>query len=256
MHRAAMIGLLLAAPPALAAGPAAPPPPPPGATVVAPAGTPSTPPPASGTPSSRPSTPPPPPPTSVPPTSANAEPVDQEPVDLTGTWTYTRGSGQSPRYVRAREDAETSPNPEGYYSGVSIDGNHVPPFPARSMGTKPALMTWTGFERVGEGSRVFFELSSDVATEVDVKGSVITVRLRNTKINVRNNARSLDLRYFRTPVRSVKVTRKGRDAVATIVLKRSATPSVSWIAGKANYRLLVVEFAAAVESDSPGDIVQ
>lgn len=180
-----------------------------------------------------------------------------EPVDLTGTWGYSRGSGgQSPRYVRAREDVETAPNPDGYYSGVSIDGNHVPPFPARSMGTKPALMTWTGFERVGEGSRVFFELSSDVATEVDVKGAVITVRMRNTKINVRNNARSLDLRYFRTPVRSVKVSRKGKDAVATIVLKRNATPTVSWIAGKANYRLFVVDFAAAVESDSPGDIVQ
>jgi hypothetical protein len=177
-------------------------------------------------------------------------------VDLTGTWTYSRGGGLNPRYVRAREDVDAAPNPEGYYSGVSIDGNHVPPFPARKMGTKPALMTWTGFERVGEGSRVFFELSSDVATEVDIKGAVITVRMKNTKINVRNNARTLDLRFFRTPVRTVKVSRRGRDAVATIVLKRNVAPTVSWIAGKANYRLFVVDFASAVESDAPGEIVE
>lgn len=256
-----MIGLLLVAPPALAAGPATPPPPPAGATIVAPASPPSSPPPAappSGTSAAKPSTPPPPPPpTGAPGTAPAAEPAEPaEPVDLTGTWTYSRSGGLNPRYVRAREDVETAPNPEGYYSGVSIDGNHVPPFPARKMGTKPALMTWTGFERVGEGSRVFFELSSDVATEVDIKGAVITVRMKNTKINVRNNARTLDLRYFRTPVRTVKVTRRGRDAVATIVLKRNVAPTVSWIAGKANYRLFVVDFAAAVESDSPGEIVQ
>ena len=150
---------------------------------------------------------------------------------------------------------DSAPNPEGYYSGVSIEGNHVPPFPAARMGTKPASMTWTGFERVGDGSRVFFEVSADVATKLEIKGAVVTVRLSNTRINVRNNARSLDLRYFRTPVRSVKVSRRGRDALATIVLKQGAEPKLSWIAGKAGYRLLVVDFAGGESTESVGEAI-
>jgi hypothetical protein len=58
----------------------------------------------------------------------------------------------------------------------------------------------------------------------------------------------LDLRWFQTPVRSVKVTRRGRDTVATIVLKREATPNVVVLEGKAGYRLLVVEFAGTTEA--------
>ena len=85
----------------------------------------------------------------------------------------------------------------------------MPPFPAAKMGTKPALLTWTGFERTAGGSRVFFEVSAAVTTQLTTKDNVLTLRLVNTQVNVKNNARDLDLRYFKTPVRSVKVKRKG-----------------------------------------------
>lgn len=248
---------LLCASASASAGP--PPPPPPGGTAPTPTktapGTPAPPSGATGGPTAPRGTVPPPPPrndgTTTPAVEVEPEPVD--PVDLSGTWGYSRGGALQPRLVRTEDDVDVATNPEGYYSGVSIEGNHIPPFPASKMGSKPASMTWTGFERVGDTSRVFLEVSADVATKLDVKGGVVTVRLSNTRINVRNNARYLDLRYFRTPVRSVKVSRRGKDAVATIVLKRAAEPTISWIAGKAGYRLLVIDFASGEAGDVASD---
>jgi len=238
---ATTLGLMLLLTPTLALALGPPPAPPPSERTAKPTGTP----PAAGTPATppRPTTPPPPPGKTTP-DAPTTEPIEQrDPVDLSGTWTYNRGGTLAPRVVRVEDDVDIAPNPEGYYSGVSIEGNHVPPFPASKMGSKPASLTWTGFERVGDSSRVFIEVSADVATKLDIRGAVITVRLTNTRINVRNNARSLDLRYFRTPVRSVKVSKKGKDAVATIVMRRSVEPTLSWIAGKSGYRLLVIDFA-------------
>ncbi|MEM9458461.1 MAG: hypothetical protein AAGF11_30065 [Myxococcota bacterium] len=180
------------------------------------------------------------------PTSPSARPSEPEqpPQDLSNTWGFSRSrTGVQPRYVRTRDPTFAAPNPVGFYSGVSVKGNHVPPFPAKDKGTKPALMTWTGFERAPEGSRVFFQLSAAAGFEVDRKGQTIRIRMRNTKVNVRNNLRYLDLRYFKTPVRTVKVRRKGKDTIATIVLKRDANPQVSLMDGKAGYKLLVVQFS-------------
>lgn len=136
-----------------------------------------------------------------------------------------------------------SANPVGFYSGVSVQGNQLPPHPVKTLGNRPATMTWAGFERTATGSRVFFQLSAEADYTVKQKDGVITVRMRKTKVNVRNNLRRLDLSYFKTPVKSVKVRRKGRDAVATISLKREATPDVSFVdGGGSGYTLLVLSF--------------
>ncbi|MBX7084162.1 MAG: hypothetical protein K1X88_33455 [Nannocystaceae bacterium] len=235
-----------AAPPAASA-------PPPSAAPPPAAAPPSSPPPSAGRTAPPPSAAPPPPPSaaSAPATDKPAVEIEEDrpPVDLSDTWSYSHAGAPVPRYVRRVDDPEAVPNPEGYYSGVSIEGNHVPPFPARSIGTKPASLTWTGFERADGHSRVFFELSADVATKLEIRGGVVSLRMTNTKINVRNNARHLDLRYFRTPVRTVKVSRKGKDAVATITLKRAAEPTIAWMKGKAGYRLLVLDFADGTDAD-------
>jgi len=207
-------------------------------------------PPATGTKPTSSSLPPPPP--GKPGEASGAAPSEPErpPVDLRHTWSRSRGGAASPRFVREGEQRVEIANPEGYYSGVSVEGNHVPPFPAAKMGTKPALLTWTGFERTSAGSRVFFEVSAAVATKLTVKGATLTLRMVNTKINVKNNTRHLDLRYFKTPVSSVKVKRAGKDTVATIVLKRGAEPRLSMVDGKAGYKLVVLEFGEP-GSDAP-----
>jgi hypothetical protein len=193
----------------------------------------------------------PPPPTAVPAGSpSDASPAAREPEpppqDLSHTWGYSRSQPLQPRYVKTGDDPSyAAPNPVGFYSGVSVEGNHVPPYPAKQVGAPPVVMTWTGFERAPEGSRVFFQLSAEAAHEVTTKGLVLEVRMRNTKVNVRNNLRYLDLRYFDTAVRTVKVSRRGRDTVATLVLARDAVPTVQIIDGKAGYKLLVVQFSDA-----------
>lgn len=251
------------------AAPTTPPPPPRSTSTTPPPPSTSSPPSStsSGTPSGKASGPflptaPSPPSATPPPPTAPQVPADPEatddpdapPRDLSNTWGYSRAQPLQPRYVAADDPTYAAPNPVGFYSGVSVQGNHVPPFPAKEVGAPPAVMTWTGFERAPEGSRVFFELSAEAAYEVDAKGLVLRVRMRNTKVNVRNNTRHLDLRYFKTPVRTVKVTRKGRDTVATVVLKRDAVPSVQIIDGKAGYKLLVVQFTDAepVDLDAAG----
>ena len=199
----------------------------------------------------------PPPPTAGAPGDApdeaggTAEP-DAPPQDLSNTWGYSRAQPLQPRYIKTSDPSYAAPNPVGFYSGVSVQGNHVPPFPAKQTGAPPVVLTWTGFERAPEGSRVFFELSAEAVHEVTTDGLTLRIRMRNTKVNVRNNTRYLDLRYFRTPVRTVKVTRKGRDTLATVVLKRDAVPTVAIVDGKAGYKLLVVQFADAgtYESDA------
>ncbi len=175
-----------------------------------------------------------------------SEPEDLPPADLSNTWGYSRASSPRPRYVRNTQDPIIfSPNPVGFYSGVSVQGNQTPPHPAK-VGTGPATLTWAGFERTATGSRVFFQLSAEAEYSVSTQGGVITLRMRKTKVNVRNNLRRLDLSYFKTPVRGVKVRRKGKDAVATITLKQQAEPEIAFVdGGGSGYTLLVVSFTHA-----------
>lgn len=193
----------------------------------------------------RPATTPPAPPSDggTTPTGQSDEPA-APPQDLSDTWGYSKRGSPRPRYVRTADPTYyAAPNPIGFYSGVSVRGNHVPPLPPRDFDSRPATMTWTGFERAAEGSRVFFQLNTAVDHSVDADGSTIKIRMRNTKVNVRNNMRRLDLRYFKTPVREVKIRRRGKDTVATIILKRTAEPTVQIVDGKGGYKLLVVQFA-------------
>ncbi|MCR9161218.1 MAG: hypothetical protein ACE37F_12855 [Nannocystaceae bacterium] len=193
--------------------------------------------------------PPPPPPTRAPGAESTTSQPEPEPddVDLSNAWGYSRTRSPRPRYVRNTQDPIVfSPNPVGFYSGVSVQGNQLPPHPAKKVGSGPSIMTWAGFERTATGSRVFFQLSAEADYTLVQKDGVITVRMRRTKVNVRNNLRRLDLSYFKTPVQSVKVRRRGRDAVATISLKRAASPDVSFVdGGGSGYKLLVLSFTHA-----------
>ena len=174
--------------------------------------------------------------------SARAE---DAPADLTGTWTYSRRrASPEPRYTRPPAE-RAAPHPKGFYSGVSIDGNQVPPSAPDKLGSKPVLLTWTGFERIDGGSQIYFQLSADVAFAVDETPGRIVIRMPNTRVNVRNNLRGLDLRFFDTPARGVTLKRKGRDLIATIELKKTTTAVIEQVEGQGGYRMLVVRFGEA-----------
>ena len=187
----------------------------------------------------------PPPPSGAPGTTPTT-PTEPEgpPVDLSENWGYSKSRPVSPLYVRGANSGSQSaaPNPVGFYSGVSTQGNHVPPRPPDKFDTRPATMTWTGFERAPEGSRVFFEVNGPIRHTMSKKGLTITIKMTNTKVNVRNNRRHLDLRYFQTPVQMVRVRKRGKDTEATIQLKRDASPALSLQQGKGGYQLLTLQF--------------
>ncbi len=177
-------------------------------------------------------------------------PQERPAVDLANTWGYSRTGTPRPRYVPETQDPIIyAPNPVGFYSGVSVQGNQTPPHPAGAVGSGPSTLTWTGFERTSTGSRVFFQLNREAEYTLTEKDGVITIRLRRTRVNVRNNLRRLDLSYFKTPVRTVKVRRKGRDAIATVHLKSAAKPDVSYVdSGGSGYKLLVLTFTHASDA--------
>lgn len=85
------------------------------------------------------------------------------------------------------------------------------------------------------------QLSEEAKYDVKQRGSTITIRLRRTRVNVKNNQRFLDLRYFSTPVQMVRVKRRGRDTLLVLTLKRAAQPDVR-LMEREGRPLLVVAF--------------
>ncbi|HLT39550.1 MAG TPA: AMIN domain-containing protein, partial [Enhygromyxa sp.] len=209
--------------------------------------------------------PPPPPPTEggPPPSSGGrveatpADPlvIDQRTpdTDLTGAWTYSRGAVQGPNYVReAQDDPFFSVNPVGYYQGVSLGGGNLPPFAPKEIGGESAVLTWTGFERGDNSSRVFVQLSAAVEPELSVEGARVFVKLPRTSVKIKNNRRSLITKYFKTPVNEVKINRAGKDVLVVLELRWEATPSWRFEIGQNGYQVLVIEFPdAPVDGSRP-----
>lgn len=173
--------------------------------------------------------------------------------DLTEAWGYSSTSADpKPNYVRSDRNAELSVNPIGYYQGVTVEGVNLPPYTAEELGVQPTVLTWTGFERSTNSSRAFFQLSSGTAYQVDRQGFLISLRLPNTSVSVRNNARRLDTSFFRSPLTEIGLRRDGADLVITLQLRREAAPRIEINEGQNGYKVLVVEFPDS-EAELPGD---
>jgi hypothetical protein len=209
----------------------------------------------------RPSTAPPPPSSSSGGSSsgggqAQADPLavqdDGAMTDLSGVWTYSRSAGRAPNYVvgEDEDDLYYTVNPVGYYQGVSVGGGNLPPFAPKEVGGDSAVLTWTGFERADHGSRVFFQLSTAVAPEIEVSGMRVFVKLPRTSVKIRNNRRKLITKYFKTPINDIQINRSGKDVLIVLELRWEATPTWRFEAGANGFQVLVVEFADAPE-DGP-----
>jgi hypothetical protein len=173
--------------------------------------------------------------------------------DLSKTWGYSSEGDVKPNYVRPPQEQglDIQINPIGYYQGVTMEGENLPPFAPEQMGG-PAVLTWTGFEgeKGSTGSHVFLQLSAPVDHHIVQQPEMVTLRLPSTSVNVKNNMRRLDTSFFRTPVTSVDISRDGADTVVKIGLRRSSTPNVFLREGANGYKILVVEFP--VQSDLAG----
>ncbi len=180
--------------------------------------------------------------------------IDQRTLseDVSNAWGYSKKGASEPNYVRTAEQVYPQLNPIGYYQGVTLAGQNLPPFPTRQMGSASAVLTWTGFQGAGRVGRVFLQLSTPVNHEITQDGGRVTLRLPSTAINVRNNARKLDTSFFQSPVLSVDLKRSGRDTVVTILLRDASQPRVSLQAGANGYSMLVLEFGEQLSSSEAG----
>ncbi|MEE9382216.1 MAG: AMIN domain-containing protein [Nannocystaceae bacterium] len=175
--------------------------------------------------------------------------------NLQNAWSYSRGAAPRPRYVDDRARTLLQINPIGFYQGVTPTGDHPPPFPASNFGVMPSVLTWTGFKRGGGNtSQVFVQLSAAVVYELETSTDKVIVRLPNTTVNVKNNRRRLDTRFFITPVKHVDIRPTGLGTDVVITLRRPALPAVHSETVAGGYTMLVLSFGnEAAESAVSGD---
>jgi hypothetical protein len=106
-------------------------------------------------------------------------------------------------------------------SGAAV-AQEAPPRPGapghKSPRREPGYVTYVGFQKLADAPRVFVRVSSPVQPTQTVAGNEVVVTLPGFKLDMANNGRPLDTRWFGTPVsrvRAVEVTGKGVDVHVT-----------------------------------------
>ena len=98
---------------------------------------------------------------------------------------------------------------------------------------------------------MFLQLSAPAQYEVMKNERGIVVRLLNTSVNVKNNRRRLDTRYFITPVKHVDVRQDGLSTRVVVTLRREAEMKVEQKAAAGGYSMLVLEFGNDAAAAAP-----
>jgi hypothetical protein len=88
-------------------------------------------------------------------------------------------------------------------------------------------VTWTGFQLLPNGSRVFLQLNRVPSRDLQSAKGEIRVELPACRVHRTANLLPLDLKYFDTPVGSVRVSWKRRmGATLRLGLKSPAQPKL------------------------------
>ena len=146
--------------------------------------------------------------------------------------------------------AEAAPPPAATESASArpvfavVPGGAASPLAAGPKGGPPRLV-WTGFQVTHEGSRVFVQTTGQV--ELEVGGGTgkagVTVTLRNCRIHMRNNSRTLDTRFFASPVQQIAVHQRHRDVQLDIALRQPAKPTPHQEDGPDGTHFWVIDFS-------------
>jgi hypothetical protein len=146
------------------------------------------------------------------------------------------------------------------YQGVTPGGTHDPPRSEAVFRTSQPLMTWPGFQMLpGGGSRVFIQVSSEPRFETRDEPGRFVILLEGTGVHLRNTRRPLETRYFNTPVKRVRVERRGKQVAVILELRAEAAPRVRTKAGPdGRFHYVLVDFPAGqwiegAEPPSSGD---
>ncbi|TPV97173.1 MAG: hypothetical protein B7733_01150 [Myxococcales bacterium FL481] len=193
------------------------------------------------------------------PTPAPVPVIDQRTPssNLDRAWSFSRTEAPRPAYVEESPKTLLQINPIGYYQGVAPGSDNLPPLLSNGGESAATVLTWTGFRPQSKGSsEVFVQLSSPVAYRLDQTAQSIVITLPGTTVNVANNQRRLDTRFFNTPVDGVEVASAGPDTVIRLGLRRAATPVVSQRAAPGGYTMLILAFGRAETTQASSGATQ
>lgn len=116
----------------------------------------------------------------------------------------------------------------GEYGGVTPGFPTMPRIVLPRAAATTCYVTWTGFQLLPTGSRVFLQLNRLPDKSLRRQTGEILVDLPGCRVHRWNNLRRLDLQFFDTPVSLVKVRWNRRQgATLQVKLKGSASPEVS-----------------------------
>ena len=122
------------------------------------------------------------------------------------------------RAARCRPGAPRAPRSAGLRRGSRRQ--RLAASAPRRRGT-PQLV-WTGFQVTDSGSRVFVQTTAEVELKVEHAKGGVTVTLHNCRVHMRNNSRTLDTRFFASPVERIAVHQRRRDIQLDIALRAPA----------------------------------
>jgi hypothetical protein len=148
-------------------------------------------------------------------------------------------------------------HPLGVYAGVEPGEAVAPPALrrlARLQQRGATIVTWPGFQPLGDGStRFFVQTTAAVAPELRLERGRVVILFRNTTIHVRNSGRWLETRFFNTPVARARLERRRRDMALVLYMRAAATPRVS-TAANGPFHYTYVDFDAGVYAAPAGRI--
>lgn len=107
---------------------------------------------------------------------------------------------------------------------------------------KSNRLTWIGYQRMSDKSRVFIQTGRSVEYEIlkGQKGNELLVVLKNTRPSVYNFYRDMDCRWMHRSVGHIRSYRRGRDTVVAIQMLSNVEFSLS-----ADGQYVYVDFADA-----------
>ncbi|MEM9191260.1 MAG: AMIN domain-containing protein [Myxococcota bacterium] len=146
----------------------------------------------------------------------------------------------------AEAQRRTTARAVGEYTGVTPGSGHNPPrgyalSRARERGNR--VLTWPGFQPRPDGaSRFFVQMTAPVQPQVLREENRIVVVLPNTSVHLTNTRRSLETRFFNTPVNRARVERRGRNLAIVLELRSRVSPQVSSQTAQNGYHFVFIEF--------------
>lgn len=89
----------------------------------------------------------------------------------------------------------------------------------------PGFVTYVGFQKMAETPRVFLRISSGVMPAQAVSGEELVVHLPGFKLDMANNGRPLDTRWFGTPIVKVRATEVTGGVDLHVTFAKGAPPA-------------------------------